>query len=68
MFGWGEKLIQTGATLYRIVSERDGTSGSLNAKGSLLEELITSYKGRPKTLPMLGVGRTTIRRWILGRL
>jgi len=36
MFWWGEKLIQTGTTLYRIVSERDGTSGSLNARRSFI--------------------------------
>jgi hypothetical protein len=36
MFWWGEKLIQTGTTLYKIVSEQDGTSGSLNARRSFI--------------------------------
>jgi len=32
----GEKLIQTGTTLYGIVSERDGTFGSLDARRSFI--------------------------------
>jgi hypothetical protein len=54
MFLWGEKLIQTGTALYRIVCERHGTYGSLSGFAPLLDELINSFKGRPKTLPVLG--------------
>jgi hypothetical protein len=56
MFWWGEKLTQTGTALYRIVCERDGTYGSLSGFDPLLEELINNFKGRPKTLPVLGLG------------